>query len=339
MAGVKRTSPSLLSRGIPWLAVLLALACRGPSVQVKHAVPADLGASAVVVYPVAFRWEAPTWRAVEVSQRLVDVALAEAGDRALVFGPSEVRVYRPEEDNAWAASDALAVLAPYGVRQDAALVLRTRAERRVQAGQREMVDTHGRTVGQGAQEVVEYLATVEVLHPATRQVVLEVSGEARANPFAEVTDDGADPTPELTALLEDLAREAVKGLSDTLKPPRAPSPPPATSVAWLPWETLDLAPTLAGKDVLDAEVLRQQRLRFANPGVAPALLDTLARQPAGVYVREAPPGSKLRAGDVVLSLDGRPALPQALARTRLAPVPAEARVRNTTGRIVSLSLP
>jgi hypothetical protein len=337
---VKRIGLSLLARGALLLVALGALACRGPAaVQLKRSVPGDLRASAVVVYPFGFRWEAPPWRAVELSQRLVDVALAEAAEQALFFGPTEVRVYRPEANDAWTSSDAVAVLASYGVRPDAALVLRPRAERRVQAGQREMVDSRGQTVGQSTQEAVVYLGTVEVLHPATRQVVLEVSGEAPADPFAEVTDDGADPAPELTTLMEALTREALRALSGTLKPPRAPAPPVATAVAWLPWETLALEPELGGKDVLDAELLRRQRLRFANPGLEPTLLDALAKQPTGLFVREAPPGSKLSAGDLVLSLDGRPAPPQALARTRLAPVPVEARVRQPSGRIVSLSLP
>jgi len=111
MGAVKRTS--LLTRGALWLVALVALACRGPSLQVKHAVSAGLRVSAMVVYPVVFRWEAPGWRAVEVSQRLVDIALAEAGDTALFFGPTEVRVYRPEEeeDDVWVDSDAVARLA------------------------------------------------------------------------------------------------------------------------------------------------------------------------------------------------------------------------------------
>ncbi|WP_241759209.1 hypothetical protein [Pyxidicoccus parkwayensis] len=336
---MKRTGPSLLARGALLLVALSALACRGPSTQVKRSVPGDLRASAVVVYPVVFRWETPPWRSVGLSQRLVDVALAEAGDSALFFGPTEVRVYQPDADDAWAASDAVAVLAPYRVRPEAALVLRPRAERRVQAGQRELVDSRGHTVGRGSQEDVLYLGTVEVLHPATRQVVLEVSGEARADPFAEVTDDGADPTPELTVLMESLTREALKALSGTLKPPRAPAPPLATSVAWLPWETLSLEAEGSTRDILDAEVLRHQRLRFANPRLAPAELDALARLPGGLHVREAPPGSKLSPGDEVLSIGGRPAPPQALARTRLGPTPVEARVRQPSGRIVSLSLP
>lgn len=336
---MNRPGPSLLACVALLLVALGAPACRSAPFQVKRQLPGSLGVSAVVVYPFGFRWEAPAWRAVELSQRLVGVALAEAGSDALFFGPTEVRVYRPEDDNAWAASDAVMVLASHGVKLEGALVLRPWAEKRVQGGQRELVDNRGRTVGRSAQEEVQYLGRVEVLHPATRQVVLEVSGEARADPFAEVVDEGADPAPELTRLMEDLTREALKGLSGTLKAPRGPSPPLATSVAWVPWGVLDLEAELAGRDALDAEVLRQQRLRFANPGLEPALLDTLARQPAGVYVRSAPPGGKLGAGDVVLTLDGRPALPQGLARARLAPVPVEARVQQPSGRIVPLVLP
>jgi len=124
-----------------------------------------------------------------------------------------------------------------------------------------------------------------------------VSGEAPAAPFAEVTDDGADLSPELTGLLEAVTREALKRLSGALQPPCAPAPHGATSVAWLPWETWELGPTMAGRDILDAEVLRRQRLRFANPSLAPGLLDALARQPGGLYVREAPAGAKLAVGD------------------------------------------
>lgn len=336
---MNRTGPSLLARGLLAWVALAAVACRGPSVQVRRDVPPDLSASAVVVYPFSFRWEAPAWRAVELSQRLVDVALAEAGDTALFFGPTEVRVYHPEMNDAWAASDAVAVLTPHGVRPDGALVLRPRAERRIQAGERELVDSRGRTLGQSTDEAVAYLGTVEVLHPASRTVVLEVSGEAAADPFAEIQDDGADPSPELTRLMESLTREALRALSGLLRPPRAPSPPVASEVAWLPWETLDLGAELAGRDILDAEVLRRQRLRFANPGLEPDALDALAHHPAGLYVRSVPPGTKLEAGDQILSLDGRPALPQALARTRMTHAPIEARVRRASGRIVSLLLP
>lgn len=337
------------SHALRALALLLALvlpglACRAPY-RVQRALPESLTASAVVVYPFGFRWEAPAWRSFELSQRLIDVALAEAGERALFFGPSEFTLYRAGDDNAWAASNAVTLLAPYGVRPDEALVLRAWAERHVQSGQREVLDARGQAVSRSLVEEMAWLGHVEVLHPSTQQVVLELSGEARADPFAERTDDGADPAPELTALMENLVREAMKALGSHLRPPREPSPAVAT-VALVPWAAFEYAEpgrpayasTLATLDMLDAELLRQQRLRFANPSLEQSVLTRMARLPAGLYVLSAPPGSKLAPGDVIVSLDGAPALPQGLARARLAPTPVEARVREASGALTPLLL-
>ncbi|MBJ6762093.1 hypothetical protein JGU66_15075 [Myxococcaceae bacterium JPH2] len=266
------------------------------------------------------------------------VGVAEAGDTAFFFGPTEVRVYRPDDDNAWAASDAVAVLAPYGVRPDAALVLRPWAEKRTQSGSHELEDAKGRTVGHAASEDVTYVGHVEVVHPASQQLVLEVSAEAAVNPFAERADEGADPAPELTAMMELLTREALRALGGALQQPRVPAPA-LGRVAWVPWEALDLTQELSQRDALDAEVLRHQRLRFANPGEEDTMLNALQSAPAGLLVREGPTSGKLAPGDIVLTLDGRPALPQALARARLAPVPVEARVKRASGATVPVLLP
>ncbi len=333
------------------MVAILAAACRSTPFQVRGAVPESLGASAVVVQPFDFQWAEPDWRAVELSQRLVNVALAQTGDAALFFGPTELQVARPGEDSDKGLTRAVvATLASYGVRPDGLMVLRPSAEKRTQSGERELIDTEGYTVGQSATEVVMYVGRVEVLHPATHEVVLEVFGEATVNPYADILDEGADPAPALTSLMEELTREALRGLSSHLKPPRAPSPALATSLAWAPWDVLDMAAWMP-KDMTDLEAplrteagqdprsLRMQRLRFANPDADAALLETLARRPGGLYVRAAPEGAKLSAGDLVLTLDGRPALPQTLARARLALVPVEARVQQPSGRIVPLVLP
>lgn len=333
------------------MVAILAAACRSTPFQVRGAVPESLGASAVVVQPFGFQWAEPDWRAVELSQRLVNVALAQTGDAALFFGPTELQVARPGEDGGNGLTRAVvAALASYGVRPDGLMVLRPSAEKRMQSGERELIDTEGYTVGQSATEVVMYVGRVEVLHPATHEVVLEVFGEATVNPYADILDEGADPAPELTSLMEELTREALRGLSSHLKPRRAPSPALATSLAWAPWDVLDMAAWMP-KDITDLESplraeagqdpqsLRMQRLRFANPDADAALLETLARRPGGLYVRAAPEGAKLSAGDLVLTLDGRPALPQTLARARLALVPVEARVQQPSGRIVPLVLP
>jgi hypothetical protein len=341
---VNRASLSLLGSVLLW--VLAGAACRTSEYQLRSELPSELSASAVMVYPFLFKWPEPAWRSFELSQRLIDVALAEVGAQALFFGPSEFKVYRPDEDNAWAASNAVTLLAPHGLRPDQALVLRASAERRTQSGQGELLDARGRTVGQSTVEETTWLGRVEVLHPSTRQRVLELSGEAKVDPFAERTDDGADPSPELTRLMEGLTREALRALEEHLRPPREPSPALAT-VALVPWRAFEYAEegrpahvgALALMDPLDAEVLRQQRLRFANPSLGTKVLDRLTRLPAGLYVLSAPAGGKLAPGDLILQLEGQPALPQVLARAHLAPVPLRAQVRSATGSSSQILLP
>lgn len=336
--------------GLSLLGAVLVLALAGSACrsayQIQRDVPAELSASAVMVYPFLFRWPEPAFRSFELSQRLLDVALNEAGERALFFGPSEFKVYRPEEDNAWAASNAVTLLAPCHLRPEQGLVLRAWAERRTQSAQGELVDTKGRAVGQSSVEETTYVGHVEVLHPSTRQRVLEISGEVKADPFAEHTDDGADPTPELTSLMEKLTREALRALADHLRAPREPSPAPA-QVALIPWQAFEYSEegrpahlgALASMDPLDAEVLRQQRLRFANPALETPVLDRMVRLPAGLYVLSAPEAGKLAPGDVILQVDGQPALPQVLARARLAPTPLQAQVRRASGETSQILLP
>jgi hypothetical protein len=344
---VNRAGLSVLGAVLGAVLVLaLAGSACGSAYKVQREVPAELSASAVMVYPFLFRWPEPAFRSFELSQRLLDVALHESGERAFFFGPSEFKVYRPEDDNAWAASNAVTLLAPYSVRPEQALVLRASAERRTQSAQGELLDAKGRAVGQSTVEETTYLGHVEVLHPSTHQRVLELSGELKVDPFAERTDDGADPTPELTGLMENLTREALRALKDHLHAPREPSPAPAR-VALVPWQAFEYAEegrpahlgALASMDPLDAEVLRQQRLRFANPALETAVLDRMLRLPAGLYVLSAPEGGKLAPGDVILQLEGQPALPQGLARARLAPSPLPAQVRRGSGENSRILLP
>lgn len=327
------------------LAALSGVACQ-TAYRTQRAVPPELTAHAVVVYPFGFRWPEPAWRSFELSQRLISEGLAASGEQALFFGPSEFKLYRPQDDNAWAASNVVSRLVSYGVRPEEGLVLRPWAERRVQTLQRELHDARGNPVGAGAGEETTFLGHVEVLHPSSGRVLVEVTGEAVVDPFAERTDEGADPSPELTRLMVGLTREALAALEVTLSPPRSPSPP-LGEVLLVPWEAFSyaeegrpaLTPQLAAMDDLDAELVRHQRLRFANPELAPEMLTRLARLPAGLYVREAPEGAKLSPGEVVVGLDGGPALPQALARVRYSPTPVQVRIRLPAGDFTERLLP
>jgi hypothetical protein len=110
-------------------------------------------------------------------------------------------------------------------------------------------------------------------------------------------------------------------------------------VALIPWKAFEYTDegrpahlgALALMDPLDAEVLRQQRLRFANPALEPPKLDRMTRLPAGLYVLSAPEAGSLAPGDLLLEIEGQPALPQVLARTRLAPTPSQAQIRRAVG--------
>ncbi|WP_284667942.1 hypothetical protein [Myxococcus sp. SDU36] len=109
--------------------------------------------------------------------------LAQAGDAARFFGPTE---RRPS------------------------------AEQRLQSGERELIDTESCAVGQRATEVVRYVGRVEVLNPATHAVVPEVFGEATVNPYADILEESADPAPELTRRMEALTLDGRPALPQPL---------------------------------------------------------------------------------------------------------------------------
>ncbi|WP_236673567.1 hypothetical protein [Comamonas sp. JC664] len=204
----------------------------------------------------------------------------------------------PRTGEALLLGDAAVPRAPQGVRSSEALMPRPQSERRVQASERELLDTPRQSVGQRITEVVIYVGHEEVLHSATRDVALEVFGGATVNPDADTIDDSTDPAaPELKR-----QREALHGVAAPPRPPRAPSPGAATALAWAPWNVLNLDEALATREALDTAFLRHERLRLAASAVEPAL-------------------------------------PQTLARARLASVPVEARAQQPSGRIVPLALP
>jgi len=336
---IARTSPLLP------LCLMLAL---GTGCQSKYQktllVPPDLGVSAVFVYPFTFRWQEPAYRSFELSQRLVAVAIRRRGDAAMVFGPSEFRVYRLDDANPWAASNAISLLPPLRIRPERAIVLRPSAERRVLASEKELVNPAGRKAGGTRSREVTYLGRVELLHPSSHQVVAEVSGQAAADPFAQIADE-ADPTAELTQLMEALTAEALDLIDSHFSPPAPPKRWP-WALAFNPQQALfpndegrsSLEAELAKLDPLQADSLRLSRVRFANPGLTDALAAQLTRLPGGLWVTSAPPGNALKPGDLISSIDGAPALPQVLQRAQFQDSPVRARVRRASGDFVELVL-
>ena len=96
---------------------------------------------------------------------------------------------------------------------------------------------------------------------------------------------------------------------------------------------------LGQMDLVEAELFTQARLRYANPGLIDTEAARMARLPGGLYVTRANPGAKLQPGDLVVTIDGQPALPQTLQRVRFAPVPAQMKVRRASGEFTELIWP
>jgi hypothetical protein len=334
-------------RGLRFIAVWLAacaVGCRAHYQQKLQLDPA-LEISAIVVYPFGFRWPEGAYRSFELSQRLIDVVLDKAGDQALVFGPSEFHVYKPQDDNAWAASNAVALFPQYGLSAHKALVLRPWAEKRQATSQKELYDANGKPKGRSTVQEVTYFGHVELLHPSTRQVIVEELGEAQVDPFADHPDDG-DPAPELTQLMQGLTAAALDAVSDQLK---APAKPTSFDVTYelIPDEALkfedegrpELEKQLAKLDPVEADVVRLARVRFANPGIKDKEAGKLLKLPGGLYVTSAGSAFKARPGDVIHLIDSRPALPQTLQRARFAGAPVTVRIRRPTGISQETTLP
>jgi hypothetical protein len=313
--------------------------------QQKVAIDASLKVSAVAVYPFGFRWPQGAYRSFELSQRLIDVVLKRAGDQVLVFGPSEFKVYRPLDDHAWAASNVVGLFPQYGLSAHKAVVLRPWAERRQATSQRELYDSQGKPKGISTVQEITYIGHVEIIHPSTAAVLVEESGLAQVDSFADHADD-ADPAPELTQLMCALTADAVDALSDQLA---APAPPVDFDVKYerVPGEVFsyaeegkpELEKELGKLEPVEADVVRMARVRFANPKISDDEAGRLLKLPGGLYVTAAGSDFKAQPGDLIHLIDGRPALPQSLNRVRFVKGPVQVRIRRPTGISQETTLP
>lgn len=339
------TPPTLLRAcaALAALCLFTASGCKGSEANVALAAP-GVKASALVIYPFGFRWSEPAYRSFELSHRLIAVAVEQVGDSALVFGPPDFKVYRPE-DNGWASNNLITLLPNLRLRPDQAVVLRPWAERRAASSRRELFDSKGKPIGAGAVEEITYLGHIELVHPSSRTVLVELSGEAKVDPFAPKVEDEADPTPELTGLMLSLTAKALEALRGNLVPPGKPRDfgltcafNPQAALAYADEGRPPLEAMLAQADPLEAEILRVARVRFANPGMTDAQATLLSRLPGGLYVRRLPPSSRLKPGDLITAIAGEPALPQTLQRARFSEGPVPIKVRRADGSFSELQL-
>lgn len=310
------------------LCVWVALAgCSGGITKVIRPPETPISVSAVVIPPVRITGTlAPGWRRFELAQRQVEVGLSDCGDRLAFFGPAEVQVSRWEEPG-WLGNTAVPLLARAAVPVDQAVLIRTTVEQRLASSTQEREDAKGLKKGGVASQETTWLVTVELVHPSSRAIVAELTAQVVIDPFAELTgEEEYDAAAPMTHLLERLTREALKiarrweldrptardsGLTLALSPAITASQPDSAE---------------AQTDALQAEIWMQARARFLSPWLTDDLAAKLARTTPSLLVVAAPGGGSVQPGDLILSVDGQPALPEVLARKRLTGVPVEVRV-------------
>lgn len=328
--------------------LLLTLAGCSSGVQKVVRAPAQkLELTTAFVYPFDFKWDEPVYRKFELSQRLTEVALGQSSELFAFFGPSEFKVMKPNDNGAWVASTALPLLISSGRRAEQGVIIRSWAERRTNSTAQESYDKKGKSTGMATTEETTYLGHVEVVHPSTGDVLIEVSSEVKSDPFsADQSDDESDPARPLTKLMSTLMLEAVRALG-SMALQRPVRPDLGLTVALTPKATLTYGEEgkpstevdLAAKDAVAQEIFIQDRAKFLGPFLSSAELPKVAKMPAGVYVAAAPADAKVSPGDLLLSIDGQPALPQSLGRLRHAEVPAQVRVRKSSGEESEVLLP
>ncbi|MGV3622827.1 MAG: hypothetical protein ACO1OB_18560 [Archangium sp.] len=310
-----------------WVLLLLFTSCASGFTSTLHEPSTPITVSAVVIPPVRMLGAGEaSWHRFELGQRQVDVALRLMGDRLAVVGPAQVQISRWDEPG-WLGTNALPVLTRAGLPPSEALVLRATAEQRVTSGTMEREDSKGLAKGGRATHETTWLVTVELIHPGNREALAEFSGQVTVDPFAAPTgEEEFDPDWPMTRLLEKLTREALSAAKEDL------GDRPAVNDSGL---TLALSPAFtaahpdassAQTDALQAEVWMQARARFLSPWLDEGTAAKLARMPPVLFVYAAPGNASLRPGDMILSIDGQPPLPEVLARKRLTGVPVEVRV-------------
>jgi hypothetical protein len=320
--------------------MLLGAACAPHRQAATLAVLPKVTLHAVALYPFGFRWTEPSYRSFELSHRIYRGLEAELGDKAVLFAPPDFRVYRPKDDNAWAASNLVSVLQAHGLKPDHTLVIRPWAERRARTSSNRVENKKGQGVSGGEVDEVVYVGHVELLYPSTRTVLLEVTGEVKVDPFARGLDD-TDPNPALTRLMEALGVEAIRAVASIAKPPMPPVratlsyrfSPLAVVLKYSDGGRPTLEKILGPLDPLEADVVRMARLRFANPSISDSDASKLFRLSGGVWLTRPLVDLKLSAGDLIVSVDGQPATPQALQRLRFRKQPSVLKVRKASGKV------
>lgn len=315
-------------RWLPLVSLCFALSgCSAAFTKTIRPPETPISVSAVVITPVRMTGtQAPGWRRFELAQRQVDLGLRDCGDRLAFFGPAEVQISRWEEPG-WLGNTAVPALAKAAVPVDQAVLIRTTVEQRLGSSIQEREDSKGLRKGGVASQETTWLVNVELLHPSSRSIIAELSGSVLIDPFAQPTgEEEFDDAAPMTHLLETLTKEALR-IARRWELDRPTAPDSGLTLALSPAITAAQPDAAAAQtDALQAEIWMQARARFLSPWISDEQASKLARTAASLFVVAAPGAASVQPGDLILSIDGQPALPEVLARKRLAGVPVEVRV-------------
>jgi hypothetical protein len=305
-------------RTLPFAVALILVGCAGqPTRQVESV--ESLRVSALVVEPLRSSGGATPEEVAALSSRLGLRAVVAASGRALIWGPSEIQPLHPERTD-WTATDALLQLQASAVAPTEVLVLRARLDRAFAEGRQEVAPVRG-TVDIGASAETTYRARVELLHPSTGKMVVQSTAEARIDPFR--TDE-----PGVGPLLDRVVDDALAALETRWARPLRP-----------PLDVWRLLAAEGDEAGLEGEVKRLARLRLANPGLSEDEAARLLRRPPGIFVRTALVDARLRAGDVVVRIEGAPLVLEALERSRLLGKDARLEIQGSEGSIRRIRWP
>lgn len=301
-----------------WRWLLVLAGCSSGFQTIIHEPASAPRLSALVVPAVRLTGsDASAWRAFELAQRQVSVILRHAGDRLAVIGPAEVSLTR-WEDQSWLGSNALPAIKRAQLAPDEALLLRARIEQREATSTAAREDAKGNPQRELHGAEVRWLVTVELVHPATSALLVQLNGEVIEDPFAVSTgEEEFDPHWPMTRLLEKLTKEALD-IAHRWEAPAGASRELNLTVALAPAFTAAQPDAAAAQtDALQAEVWMQNRARFLTPWLDDAAAARLARTPVSLLVLAAPGGAPVQPGDLILSINGQPPLPEVLARAHL----------------------
>lgn len=323
-------------RGVVVVLAGLLVGCSSLT-QVVKAPPQPVELTTLFFYPVTVTGlEATPARGFELSQRSLDRALQEAEGRLAFFGPSEFRVLRPDIENAWVATDALPLLVKSGGQPEQGAIVRLVVERRVTSSAMQTETSSGQTRARTDSEETTWLVRGELFHPSSATTLVEVGGEVKVEPGDTPPPEADyDDAPQLTALLERVTAAVIRhalGLAA-----RRTGEPGTARFAATPAALSFFGGDEADKRGMDLEIALLHRARLLAPSAPIELAGAFTHAPPGTAVLVG--DEKLQAGDVVLFVDGKPALPHTLARVRFRGAPVRLDVRRAAGATDHLSWP